>query len=62
MKYKYKMAWDLPTGYKFDLWCFDFNHYGVMTYLRLFGLLIQRYRVYEEKTVVHPITGSRWTI
>ena len=62
MKHKYKIACDSPTGYKFRSWCFDFNNYGIMTYLRLFGLLIQRYRVYEEKTFTHPVTGSRWTI
>ena len=59
---KTKIVWSSPGEYVFRKWVFDFSHYrGLTTWIRVFGLLVQRYNN-NERVVTHPITGSKHTL
>jgi hypothetical protein len=53
MKYKYIIKWGSPRHYVLRKWLFDFKHYKVMTFLRVFGLMVQRCR--EDALIKPPV-------
>ena len=58
-----RIVWACPKEYVLRNWVFDYKRYGNLTwFVRICGLLIQRYTVITEKVVTHPITGSKHTV
>ena len=67
---KFRIAVGSPKGYRIWSWIFSFGYHKHLTvYIRFCGVLFQWYQESaewypppDEKVVVHPITGSKFTL